>query len=81
MKGVVYYASCGDCGREASRAVKRGPDGTYGRDARTGKLVWRFVAGKFASPVTADENRIYLSGRSKVFGMVHGEPRQEEAPG
>ena len=79
MKGVVYFATCSDCGREAARSVKRGPDGTFGVSARTGRTVWRFPAGKFASPVTADEKRIYLSGRSKVFGMVHGKPRPKRS--
>lgn len=79
MDGLVYFATCSDCGREAARTVKRGPDGTYAVSARTGRTVWRFPAGKFASPIVADEKRIYLSGRSKLFGMVDGKPRRGRA--
>jgi len=69
MSGLVYYSTCSSCGSQASRAVKRGPDGTYARDARTGKYRWGFRAGKYASPVVADRKRIYVAGRSALFAL------------
>jgi outer membrane protein assembly factor BamB len=38
-------------------------------DARTGRTVWSFPSGKYANPVVADKKRIYLTGRSAVFGL------------
>ena len=70
MRGIVYYATCSTCGSAASRAVKRGPDGTYGVNWRTGHQVWSFGAGKYANPVVADSRRIYVTGRSAVFGLA-----------
>jgi outer membrane protein assembly factor BamB len=64
MDGLVYYAICSTCGSEAQRAVAGGTDSTYAVRARDGKRVWRFPAGKYANPVVADEERIYLTGRS-----------------
>jgi outer membrane protein assembly factor BamB len=72
MNGLVYYATCSSCGQAASRAVKRGPDGTYALNARTGKQVWKFEGGKFANPVVADSKRIYITGRAHLFAL---EPR------
>ena len=75
IDGLVYYASCSSCGSQASRKVKNGHDGTYAVNAITGDEVWRFRAGKYASPVVADSERIYLVGATKVFGM---EPVERE---
>jgi outer membrane protein assembly factor BamB len=77
IDGVVYYATCSTCGSAASRAVKHGPDGTFARDARTGHLLWRFRGGKYANPVVADEDRIYITGQSKLFALT--EPRRIRA--
>jgi outer membrane protein assembly factor BamB len=73
MDGLVYISVCSSCGQAAQRAVKHGPDGTFALDARTGRNVWRFGAGKFANPVVADSKRIYLTGRANVYAL---EPRR-----
>jgi outer membrane protein assembly factor BamB len=69
LHGLVYYATCSTCGSAAQRTVKRGPDGTYALDARTGRLVWRTGQGKYANPIVADEKRVYLTGRANVYGL------------
>lgn len=69
MDGLVYYAVCSSCGSEAARAVARGPDSTYAVRARDGKTVWRFRDGKYANPVVADEDRIYITGRSHQYAL------------
>src|SRR3954453_14563843 len=69
MDGLVYYSTCSTCGSQASRTVKRGPDGTYARDARTGRYRWGFPAGKYANPVVADSRHIFVVGRSSLFGL------------
>jgi outer membrane protein assembly factor BamB len=76
MDGLVYYAVCSSCGSEASRAVARGPDATYAVRARDGTRVWRFRAGKYANPVVADDQRLYLTGRSQQYALA---PRGSEA--
>jgi outer membrane protein assembly factor BamB len=76
MDGLVYYAVCSSCGAEAQRTVARGPDSTYAVRARDGKRVWRFPAGKYANPVVADDQRIYLTGRSQQYALA---PRGSEA--
>jgi outer membrane protein assembly factor BamB len=70
MNGLVYYAVCSSCGEAASRSVARGPDATYAVRARDGKRVWRFPAGKYANPVVADRERIYLTGRAHQFALA-----------
>jgi outer membrane protein assembly factor BamB len=72
QRGLVYYATCSSCGSEASRAVKRGPDGVYALRARNGRQVWHFPNGKYANPMVADSERIYITGRSFFYAM---EPR------
>jgi outer membrane protein assembly factor BamB len=69
MRGLVYYATCSSCGSAASRAVKHGPDGTHAVKASNGRQVWSFPAGKYANPVVADKQRIYVTGRSAVFAL------------
>jgi outer membrane protein assembly factor BamB len=69
MDGVVYFAGCPGCGTRAIREVKRGPAGTYGLDAVTGKLLWRFPDGAY-SPIVADKERVYLAGLSKVYALA-----------
>ena len=54
LDGVVYFAT-----------VNRR---TYGLDVRTGKKLWTFPDGKY-TPVVADEERIYLAGYRKLFGL------------
>ena len=70
MSGLVYYAVCSSCGSEAQRSVARGPDATYAVRARDGHPVWRFPAGKYANPVVADEERIYLTGRAGQYAFA-----------
>ena len=47
-----------------------GTDATIAVRARDGKRVWRFPAGKYANPVVADEERIYITGRSLQFALA-----------
>ena len=70
MDGLVYYAVCSTCGEAASRAVARGPDATYAVRARDGHRVWSFPAGKYANPIVADQDRVYLTGRAHQFAFA-----------
>ena len=70
MKGLVYYSICSTCGSEAQRAVAGGTDSTYAVRARDGKRVWRFNGGKYANPVVADDERIYITGRAHQFALA-----------
>jgi outer membrane protein assembly factor BamB len=69
MNGLVYYAVCASCGSAAARFVARGPDSTYAVRASDGKTVWRFRDGKYANPVVADDERIYVTGRSHEYAL------------
>ena len=55
LDGVVYFSTLGEK--------------TFGLDARTGKKLWQFDDGKY-SPVVADQERIYLAGYKKLYGLV-----------
>jgi outer membrane protein assembly factor BamB len=70
MDGLVYFAICSSCGSEAQRSVARGVDSTYAVRARDGKRVWRFPGGKYANPVVADKERIYITGRAHQFALA-----------
>jgi outer membrane protein assembly factor BamB len=70
MDGLVYYAICSTCGSEAQRAVAGGTDSTYAVRARDGKTVWRFGGGKYANPVVADPDRVYITGRSFQYAFA-----------
>ena len=70
MNGLVYYAICSSCGSEAQRSVARGDDATYAVRARDGKRVWAFQGGKYANPVVADKERIYITGRAHQFALA-----------
>jgi outer membrane protein assembly factor BamB len=76
MDGLVYYAVCSSCGSAAARAVARGPDSTYAVRARDGKVVWRFRDGKYANPVVADDDRVYITGRSYQYAFAPRKPRR-----
>ena len=69
LGGLVYFSTCGTCGSHGSRSAKSGPRGTYAVDARTGRLVWHFSDGQY-SPVVADSKRMYLVGRTHVYGFM-----------
>jgi outer membrane protein assembly factor BamB len=71
MDGLVYYAICSTCGSEAQRAVAGGTDAVYAVRARDGKQVWEFRGGgKYANPVVADNERVYITGRSFQFAFA-----------
>jgi outer membrane protein assembly factor BamB len=77
LGGLVYFATCSSCGSAASRAVKQGPDSTFAVSPRTGRTVWRTGSGKFANPIVADERRVYLTGRSFLYGLAPRGSRRE----
>jgi outer membrane protein assembly factor BamB len=68
LNGLVYFASCGTCGRYGSRYAKRGPFRTFALDVRTGKQVWSFGDGRY-SPIVADRNHVYLVGSTKLYAL------------
>jgi len=70
MNGLVYYAVCSSCGSAAARSVARGPDSTYAVRARDGKTVWHFRDGKYANPVVADDDRIYITGQAREYALA-----------
>jgi outer membrane protein assembly factor BamB len=72
MAGLVYFSTCGTCGHRGSRYAKLGPRRTFGLDARTGKIVWRFGDGHY-SPVVADGARLYLMGDTTLYALVSRE--------
>jgi outer membrane protein assembly factor BamB len=76
MNGLVYYAICSSCGSAAARSVARGPDSTYAVRARDGKPVWHFRDGKYANPVVADDERIYITGQAQEYALA---PRGSKA--
>jgi outer membrane protein assembly factor BamB len=68
LSGIVYFSTCPMCGSHGSRHAKSGPRGTFGLDASTGRLVWKFTDGQY-SPVVADSERMYVVGRTHVYGF------------
>jgi outer membrane protein assembly factor BamB len=66
LDGVVYFSTCGSCSRYESNSRARR---TFGLDARTGRLVWRFGDGEY-SPVIADRNRLYVTGYTTVYALA-----------
>ena len=42
---------------------------TYGLDPRTGRQLWTFADGKY-SPLVASPERVYLTGYTKLYGLV-----------
>jgi outer membrane protein assembly factor BamB len=79
LDGLVYAATCATCGSAAQRYVKQGVDSTTAFNAKTGKQVWRNNAGKYASPIIADQDRVYLTGRSMLYGLKPVKPKQQRA--
>jgi outer membrane protein assembly factor BamB len=69
IDGVVYFSTCGGCGSHGSRYAKTGPSRSYAVDARNGRLVWSFSDGEY-SPAVADSQRIYITGRARVYAFV-----------
>jgi outer membrane protein assembly factor BamB len=66
---LVYFASCGTCGRSGSRYAKPGPFRTFALNVRTGRQVWSFPDGRY-SPIVADGKRVYLVGSTKLYAFV-----------
>ncbi len=77
VAGLVYFATCSSCGSEAQRAVKQGPDGTYAVRSSNGRRVWSFRDGKYANPVVADADRLYVTGRARQYAFRVKRPRSE----
>jgi len=69
MEGVVYFAAIGDCCFDAQRYVKQGGHGTFGLDARTGRIVWRIPDAGY-SPLVTDGIRAYVAGRGSIYAFV-----------
>jgi outer membrane protein assembly factor BamB len=80
LSGIVYFSTCPTCGSHGSRSAKRGPRGTFGLNAQTGRRVWSFTDGQY-SPVVADTERIYITGRTHVYGFepVHKHKAKQPA--
>jgi outer membrane protein assembly factor BamB len=69
MDGVVYLAAIGDCCFDAQRYVKQGGHGTFGLDARSGRIVWRFADAGY-SPLVTDGIRAYVAGRGTIYAFT-----------
>jgi outer membrane protein assembly factor BamB len=78
LAGLVYFSTCGTCGQNGSRFAKLGPRTTFALDARTGKLVWTFRDGQY-SPLVADQERIYVAGRTRVYALAPRAARRSTA--
>lgn len=59
MAGVVYFS-----------ILERK---TFALDAMTGRELWSFPDGKY-SPVVADEERVYLAGYTRLYGLAPASP-------
>jgi outer membrane protein assembly factor BamB len=69
MGGLVYFATLGRFKAGAhQRRVENGDNITVAVDARTGKRVWSYPDGAY-SPIVADRDRVYLVGRTRVYGL------------
>jgi outer membrane protein assembly factor BamB len=58
LDGIVYFSTLK--GR------------TFGLDARNGRKIWEFRDGEY-NPLVADEERVYLIGRQRIYGMEPSE--------
>ena len=71
MAGLVYFSTTrGTATSNAQRFIKDGRRGTYALDARTGKPVWKLPGVGQYSPIAADEERVYLTGSTRIYGLV-----------
>ena len=68
LNGILYFSTCPLCGKGGTRHTKRGPPGTFGVDARNGRMLWKHWAGRY-SPVVADRERIYVTGYTRIYGL------------
>jgi outer membrane protein assembly factor BamB len=69
LSGLVYFSTCGTCGQRGQRYARAGPSHTFAVDARNGRRVWQFPDGQY-SPIVADGKRVYLTGRTSLYGLV-----------
>ena len=78
MAGLVYFSttSSGVATSRAQRFIKAGRRGSYALDARTGKPVWRMPDVGQYSPIVADETHVYLTGSTRVYGLLARNPAQ-----
>ena len=83
IAGLVYFSttSSGIATSKAQRYIKAGNRGTYALDARTGKLVWRRPKVGQYSPVVADEERVYLTGSTRVYALEPKRKRKKPRSG
>jgi outer membrane protein assembly factor BamB len=69
VNGIVYFSTCGGCGSHGSRYAKAGPRRTFAVSAGSGRVLWKWPDGQY-SPVVADSQRLYVVGRTHVYGFV-----------
>ena len=69
MAGLVYLSTCGFCGQNGVRSAKKGPNGTYALDARTGKLVWQFPDGQYSPRRRRRRERSTSPAQARVYGL------------
>lgn len=76
MNGLLYFSTLGpfDQGKH-QRRVESGPNATFALDARSGRRVWSFPDGAY-SPLVADTERVYLVGRTRVYGLAERPARR-----
>ena len=79
MDGLLYFSTLGRFKQGAhQRRVEPGRNQTFALDARTGKRVWSFPDGAY-SPIVADRDRVYLVGRTRVYGLEEKRPPAKRA--
>ena len=81
MNGLAYFSTCATCGAEASRAGEEG-GGQHRRlqHAHRAACAGGSTQGKYASPVVADSKRVYLTGRSYLYGLIDRDQAPRRAP-
>jgi outer membrane protein assembly factor BamB len=75
MGGLVYFSTLGhiDQGKH-QRRVESGRHQTIAVDARTGRRAWTYRDGAY-SPVVADQHRVYLVGRTRLYALTERRSR------
>ena len=75
MNGLLYFSTLGQFKQGAhQRRVESGANETFALDAQTGQRVWRFPDGAY-SPVVADRDRVYLVGKTRLYGLEEKRPQ------
>ena len=77
MDGLLYYSTLGAFGgaTPAARRARRQPDLRPRRPDREASLEFRATAP--IRPIVADRDRVYLVGRTRVYGLEAQERRQD----